>query len=103
MRAVIVVVAELLSHQAFQMCLVEGDRMVEQVAAAVSDGSLGIAVLPRTAEAGWLRLNTEALDSINDFFAKVDPVIKDQIVRCRKGRPRATAARPKRLSDTWLR
>jgi hypothetical protein len=43
------------------MPLIQNNYMVKQIASAVADPALGHAVLPRTAEAGSLRLNAEAL------------------------------------------
>lgn len=40
MSAVLVVIADVLAHQVFQMALVEDDHMVEQIAAATTDESL---------------------------------------------------------------
>ena len=51
MRSVFMVVTDVLTHEAFQMTLIEHDDMIEQVPAAVADPALGHAVLPRTAEA----------------------------------------------------
>jgi hypothetical protein len=45
-RPVVVVVADVLDHQALEMPLVEHDEVIEQVPAAVADEALGDAVLP---------------------------------------------------------
>ncbi len=50
MRAVFVVVVDIFAEKAFQMSFVEHDHMVEQVAAAILNPSLGDSVLPRTSE-----------------------------------------------------
>ena len=73
MRSVLVVVTDVLIHQAFQMPFIENDHMVEQIAAAVADPTLGNAVLPRTSEAGSLWLDAEALYGVDDFFIEVAP------------------------------
>jgi hypothetical protein len=52
MRAVLVIVADIIAHKALQMPFIENDYMVEQVAAAVADPTLGDTVLPRASEAG---------------------------------------------------
>lgn len=49
--------------------------------ATVADEPLCHTVLPRTAEAGLLGLNTEGLQSIHDFFVETRRSIKDQITR----------------------
>jgi len=64
--AVLVVIADVLVHQAFHMPLVEHHRMVEQIAPPGAGPAPGHAVLPATAEAGLLRLDAEALDRIED-------------------------------------
>ena len=46
-RSVVVIVADVLIHEAFQMPFVEHDHVVEQIAAAVADPPLGNAILPR--------------------------------------------------------
>jgi hypothetical protein len=83
MRSVVVVIADVFAHKAFQMPFVEHDYVVEQIPAAVANPELSDAVLPRTAEAGLLRLYAEALHNINDIFVEVRAAIKDQIPRRR--------------------
>jgi hypothetical protein len=48
MRSVFVIVANVLTHQAFQMPLIQHNYMVKQIAAAVADPAFGHAVLTRT-------------------------------------------------------
>ena len=79
MRPVFVIIADVLPHQAFQMPLIQNNYMVKHIASAVADPALGHAVLPRTAEAGSLRLNAEALDSVDHFLIEIGSAIKDQI------------------------
>ena len=52
MRPVVVMVADILAHQPFQMPSIENDHMVEEIPAAVADPTLGDTVLPRASEAG---------------------------------------------------
>ena len=82
MRPVVVVVADVLGHEPFQMAFIEHDHMVEQIAAAVADEALSDAVLPRTLEAGSLRFDAEALDCIDDFFIEARAAIEDQVLGC---------------------
>jgi len=58
---------------------VENDHMVEQIAAAVSDPTLGNTVLPGASEASSLGLNPEALDRRKYLFIEIRPTIKDQL------------------------
>ena len=81
-RPVLVVVADVLVHQAFQMPLIYDDHVVEQVTAAVADPTFGDAILPRTAVAGSLRLDAEALYCVDHFFIELCAAIKDQVARC---------------------
>jgi hypothetical protein len=80
MRSVVVVVADVPIHQAFEMAFIQNDHMVEQVAAAVADPALCHAVLPRTAETGSLRLDAEALHCLDHIAVEVRAAIKNQIV-----------------------
>ena len=80
-RPVLVVVTDVLAHQAFQMSFVYYDDMIQQVAATVADEALGDAVLPRAAEAGPLGLDPGALDRADNFFAEVRGTVEDQILR----------------------
>ena len=60
---VIVVVTHVLSHHSLEMPFVEHDHMIEQVSPAIVDEALSDPILPRTAEAGSLGFDPEALDS----------------------------------------
>jgi len=83
MSSVVMVITDVLVHQAFQMPLVQDDHMVEQIAAAVSNPALGNAVLPRAAEAGSFGLDAEAFHRFDDFAVELRSAIKDQITRRR--------------------
>jgi hypothetical protein len=48
MRPVLVVVADVLIHQALQMAFIENDHMVKQIAAAVANPVLSNVILPQT-------------------------------------------------------
>jgi hypothetical protein len=61
MRSILVVVADVFVHQAFQMAFIDNDYMVEQIAATVADEALGDTVLPWTSEAGPLRFDAYRL------------------------------------------
>ena len=83
MSPVVVVIADVLVHQAFQMPFVEHDDMVEQITPAVADPTLFNAVLPRTAKAGSLRLDAEALYGLDYVLIEVRATIKDQVLGSR--------------------
>ena len=61
MRPVLVVVANVLGHQAFQVALVENDDMIEQIAAAVPDPALGHAIMPGAANGSANRNRAQTL------------------------------------------
>jgi N-acyl-D-aspartate/D-glutamate deacylase len=69
MRSVVVVVADVLGHQALKMAFVEDDDVIEQVSAAVADEAFGNAVLPRAAEAGPFGLDAVKAISVVTRFA----------------------------------
>ena len=52
MRAVLVVVADILREQTFQMPFVHGNNVIQQVSSAAFDPTLRHAILPRTFESG---------------------------------------------------
>ena len=83
MCSVVVVVADIFGHEAFEMAFVENDDVIEQVSAATTHKAFGNAVLPRAAEAGAFGLDAEALDRVDHLFAEVRGAVEDQILRCR--------------------
>src|SRR5580658_1569742 len=83
MRAIVLVVMDVLVHQPFQMPFIQHDHMVEQIAAAVANPTLGNTVLPWTSETGPLWLNAKALHGVDDFLIEARAAIKDQVARGR--------------------
>jgi hypothetical protein len=79
MRAIVVVVTDVLIQQAFQMPFIHNDDMVKQIAAAVANPTLGNTVLPWTLETGPLGLNAKALHGVDDFLIEARAAIKDQV------------------------
>ena len=65
MGSIFMVVADLLTHEAFQITLIENDDMIEQVPAAVTDPAFCNAVLSRASEAGSHRLDTQGFDRVD--------------------------------------
>ena len=76
---VVVVITDVLTHQAFQMGLVEHDHMIEQISSTVANPAFGDAVLPGTLEAGPFGRNAKALHRADDFLIEVRAAIKDQV------------------------
>jgi hypothetical protein len=57
MRAVLVVIGNVLAEQAFQMTFIEGNDVIQQVSAAASYPALRNPVLPRTFKGSLDRAN----------------------------------------------
>ena len=68
MRPVVVVVADVFTHQALEMAFVQDDHMVEQVSTAVSYPAFGDTILPWAAKAGSLGLDAEALHGVDNLL-----------------------------------
>src|SRR5450755_4412476 len=73
------VVADVLTHQPFQMPLVKHDYMIKQVASAIANPAFGDAVLPGASEAGSFGLDAEARYSVDYFTVEVRCPVEDQI------------------------
>ena len=82
MSPVLVVIMDVLTHEALQMPFVENNHVVEQVSAAATDPTLGDAVLPRTSETGSLRLNAESINCLNHLVVEMEAAIEDQVAGC---------------------
>ncbi len=82
MSSIVMIVANVLIHQAFQMVFIDHDHLVEQIAAAAPHEAFGRTVLPRALKTGSFGLNAEALDRRNHLFIEMGPTIKDQVLRC---------------------
>ena len=80
-RAILMIVTDVLVHQAFQMTLIQNNDMIEQIPAAITNPALSNAVLPRTSEAGSFRLDAQSLDGTDDVLIEVRGPIEDQILR----------------------
>ena len=73
------VIANVGGHQPFQMPFVEHDDMIEQIPSAIPNPAFCDTILPRTAEAGPLRLDAEALHRADNFLVGVRCAIEDQV------------------------
>jgi hypothetical protein len=71
MGSIVVVVTDVLGHEALEMPFVERDDMIEQVSSAVANEALRNSILPRAAEAGPLGRDAEALDGKLGEFLRV--------------------------------
>src|SRR5450756_851983 len=60
--SVVVIIGNVLREQSLQMALIQGDHVVEQVAAAASDPTFGDAILPGTSNRGTDRCHLQRAD-----------------------------------------
>jgi hypothetical protein len=81
MSPIVMIVANVLIHQAFQMVFIDHDQMVEQIAAAAPNEAFGHTVLPRALKTGSFGLNAEVPDQLNDFIIEVCTAVEDQVWR----------------------
>src|ERR1035441_345891 len=61
-RSVVVIIGNVLREESLQMALIQRDYVVEQVAAAASDPTLGDAILPGTPNRGTDRCHLQRAD-----------------------------------------
>src|ERR1035437_9844506 len=79
MSSIIVVIADVLFHNGFQMTLIDHDHMVEQVPAVAANPTPGDTVLPGTSVAGSLGLDAEVLHGVDHLRIEAGTAIKDQV------------------------
>ena len=80
-RTVLMIVPDVLTHQAFQMTSIEDDYMAEQIPVTASDPALSNAVLPRASEAGSFWPDAQCLDGTDELLIEVCGSVEDQIAR----------------------
>ena len=78
MRAVVVIVVDIISEQPFQMASVHRNDVIQQVSSAAFDSTLRDPVLPRTLERGLNRIYLHGSHSCRNFQAVLGVTIKDQ-------------------------
>src|ERR1700694_1570665 len=83
MRAILVIIADIFVHHAFQMALIENNHVVEQIPAAGAYPAFRNTVLPWTSEACPHWSDTEALQGLGHFSIELRAMIKDQVARGR--------------------
>lgn len=79
MCSVVVIVANVLAHQAFHVPLIRNNQMVEQVSTSVTNPMLCNPILPRASETDPFRLDLQGLDGTDDLFIEVRGAIENQI------------------------
>jgi len=80
MRPALMVIADVIVHQALQMPFIHDNHMVEKIASAVADPSFSDTILPRTTETRSFWLNAEALHRAYDVGTKSGVPVEDQIL-----------------------
>ena len=82
MRAVLVVVANILREQAFQVAFVNCNDVIQEITPATPYPTLCDSILPRTLERGADRTDTEGSNRCWDFQSILGITIKDDEPRC---------------------
>jgi hypothetical protein len=77
MRAVFVVVANILREQAFQVAFVNCDDVIHEITAATPHPTLCNSILPRTFERGADRIHPQGSNRCRDFQSILGITIKD--------------------------
>ena len=77
MCAVLVVVANVFSHESIEMTLVEDDDVIEQISPTVANESFSNTILPRTLETGPPGNNVESLDSVFNLVVEIGSLVKN--------------------------
>src|SRR5258708_3800298 len=77
-RAVVVVVREVIGEESLQVSLVQRDDLVEQFASAASDPTLRDAVLPRALDGGLHARDLHGSNRSRDFQSILRFVVKDE-------------------------
>jgi hypothetical protein len=77
MRAVLVVVANILREQAFQVAFVNCDDVIEKITPATPYPTLCHSILPRTFERGANRTHAQGSNRCRDFQSILGITIKD--------------------------
>src|SRR6266851_9315794 len=86
MRAVLVMVGDVLGKQALQLPLVESNHMVEQLATAASHPALGNTILPGTFEGGPHGVYLQGSNGCRDLCPVLRIPVMDQKSRSRPKR-----------------
>ena len=80
MSSVVMIVANVLVHQAFQMALVGHNHVVEQITTASADPAFGHAVLPGASDRGTNRTCAKAVHGFKNLAMECVLAIGDQIL-----------------------
>ena len=101
MRAVLVVVANILREPAFQVAFVNCDDVIQEITPATPYPTLCDSILPRTLERGADRTHAEGSNRCGDFQSILGITIKDDETseRIQMEMLLATAGRSTSLSD----
>jgi hypothetical protein len=81
MRSIVLIVADVVSHEAFRMPLIEDDDMIKEIPAATANEALRDSVLPWTTGASSFGLDAEIPDCADNYAIEVGALIEDQMLR----------------------
>ena len=83
MRAILMVVTDVLREQPLEMAFIEGNDVIQQVTPAALDPTLRDAVLPGTLERGADRAYTQGSNRCGDFQPILGIPVEDEKSGCR--------------------
>jgi hypothetical protein len=93
MRPVLVIIADVAIHEAFQMPLVEYDHMIEQFVTTAGHEPFRNAILPRASEAGERVTSTSVLSEPHHGYVLSRVLVMRQSTWCGRQRTQAAALR----------
>jgi len=88
MRAVVLIIANVIAKKSFQVSLVHRDDVIEQIPAAAFHPALGYSVLPRTPDRGSHASDLQGTNGSKHFQAVFLVAIEEQVCRGRFVRKR---------------
>jgi len=83
MRAALVVVANILREQAFQVAFVDCDDVIQEITAATPYPALCHSILPRTFERSADRIHAQGSNRCGDFQSILG-IRKLQVIKCKR-------------------
>lgn len=78
MRAVVMIVVNIISEQPFQMALIHRDDVVQQISPTAFDPALRYTILPRTFEGGPHRTHPQRSNGVRDLKSVFRIPVEDQ-------------------------
>ncbi|HEX4155994.1 MAG TPA: hypothetical protein VHY48_10300 [Acidobacteriaceae bacterium] len=75
MSPIVVIIANVLGHEAVEVPFIENDDVIEQVSATAADEAFYDAILPWAAQAGALGLDTKVFDCLRPVEVEDAPTV----------------------------